>query len=75
MTDHTTPGTDAGPATATETGTDSTPAPDAAEALQQQLVQALMGIIGAPDDAETARAADTVLRALDARLAGETAAA
>ncbi|MFH8797483.1 hypothetical protein [Streptomyces sp. NPDC017941] len=71
MTEHTTPGTDAGPATAT----DSTPAPDAAEALQQQLVQALMGIIGAPDDAETARAADTVLRALDARLAGETAAA
>ncbi|MVO88440.1 hypothetical protein GPA10_27680 [Streptomyces sp. p1417] len=75
MTDHTTPAPETVPEAAPESGPQAAPAPDSTESLQQQLVQSLMGIIGAPDDAETARAADTVLRALDARLAGRAAAA
>ncbi|MDN0197953.1 hypothetical protein [Streptomyces sp. S.PNR 29] len=50
------------------TPTDAGAAPTGTEALQQQLVQCLMDVIAAPDDAGTARAADDVLSALDARL-------
>lgn len=45
------------------------------EALRQSMVEALMRVIGLPDDEGTAREADDVLRALDARLRAEPAAA
>ncbi|ESP95818.1 hypothetical protein KQH42_29925 [Streptomyces sp. CHA1] len=51
------------------------PGPTPADALKQQLVESLMGVIGAPDDADAARTADDVLRTLDAELAQESAAA
>jgi hypothetical protein len=46
-------------------------APTATDALKQQLVESLMGVIGAPDDLDVARGADEVLHALDTRLAEE----
>ncbi|MFF5569116.1 hypothetical protein ACFY7Z_30890 [Streptomyces sp. NPDC012623] len=39
------------------------------ETLQHAMLDKLMAIIGAPDDEDVARAADEVVRALDARLA------
>lgn len=42
--------------------------------LKQSMVESFMAIIGAPDDAQTARDADQVVRALDARLIAEAAA-
>ncbi|MFF9908903.1 hypothetical protein ACF1HU_36520 [Streptomyces olivaceus] len=49
-------------------------APDATGVLQQQLVESLMAVIGAPDDVHVARAADEVLHTLDTRLAAQQAA-
>ncbi|MFD5700370.1 hypothetical protein [Streptomyces lasiicapitis] len=50
----------------------------ATDVLQQQLVESLMAVIGAPDDHDVARAADGVLHTLQTRLtptpAGERAA-
>ncbi|QIB41706.1 hypothetical protein [Streptomyces aureoverticillatus] len=40
----------------------------ATDALQQQLVESLMAVIGAPDDHDVARAADSVLHTLQTRL-------
>ncbi|NEY35414.1 hypothetical protein GTU99_25115 [Streptomyces sp. PRKS01-65] len=57
------------------TETTATAAPTEADALKQQLVESLMGVIGAPDDLDTARRADDVLHTLDTRLAAEPAAA
>jgi hypothetical protein len=51
------------------------PAPTETDALKEQLVHSLMGIIEAPDDQDVARASDELLRTLDARLAQEAAAA
>lgn len=42
--------------------------------LKQSMVESFMAIIGAPDDAQTARDADQVVRTLDARLIAEAAA-
>jgi hypothetical protein len=50
-------------------------APTGADALKQQLVESLMGVIGAPDDPDVARGADEVLKALDGHLAQEPATA
>ncbi|AJP00299.1 hypothetical protein TU94_00785 [Streptomyces cyaneogriseus subsp. noncyanogenus] len=50
-------------------------APTGADALKQQLVESLMGVIGAPDDLDTARRADDVLRTLDTQLARQPTAA
>ena len=50
---------------------DQTPAAAAAdpiETLQHAMVEGLMGIIGAPDDADVAAAGDEVVRRLDAAL-------
>ncbi|EPH43624.1 hypothetical protein ABT390_33555 [Streptomyces aurantiacus] len=47
--------------------------PAGTEALQQQLVESLMAVIGAPDDVHVARAADGVLHTLDTRLAPQPA--
>ncbi|MFJ1707897.1 hypothetical protein [Kitasatospora sp. NPDC088346] len=44
------------------------------DTLKQSVVESFMAIIGAPDDLETARAADEAVRALDARLLTEAAA-
>ncbi|MEU9133856.1 hypothetical protein AB0D08_38200 [Kitasatospora sp. NPDC048540] len=41
--------------------------------LKQSVVESFMAIIGAPDDLDTARAADDVVSALDARLITEAA--
>ncbi|MFF8446924.1 hypothetical protein ACF06Q_04420 [Streptomyces leeuwenhoekii] len=57
------------------TGTTGTVAPTGADALKQQLVESLMGVIGAPDDLDTARRADDVLRTLDTQLARQPTAA
>ncbi|MFB6818836.1 hypothetical protein ACFCV8_30290 [Streptomyces sp. NPDC056347] len=58
-----------------EQSTEHTAAPTGTDALEQKLVESLMGVIGAPDDQDVARASDEVLRALDAELARRTAAA
>ncbi|MEV5886955.1 hypothetical protein AB0L74_30515 [Streptomyces sp. NPDC052020] len=58
--------------TQTPTGT---AAPARTDALKQQLVESLMGVISAPDDLDTARRADDVLRALDTQLARQPATA
>jgi len=41
------------------------------ESLQHSLVELLMAIIGAPDDATLAREGDAAVKALDARLRAE----
>ncbi|MDH6110612.1 hypothetical protein P3T36_006134 [Kitasatospora sp. MAP12-15] len=51
----------------------SQPAPTIDE-LKQSMVESFMAIIGAPDDAQTARDADQVVRTLDALLIAEAAA-
>lgn len=43
--------------------------------LKHAVVESFMAVIGAPDDAQTARDADQVVRTLDARLIAEAAAA
>ncbi|MGR8012175.1 hypothetical protein [Streptomyces hypolithicus] len=54
---------------ATPSGTD----PAGTDLLKQQVVASLMAVIGAPDDQDTARAADDAVRALEVRLAMQTA--
>lgn len=49
-------------------------APTDTDALKEQLVHSLMGIIEAPDDQGVASASDELLRVLDARLAQEAVA-
>ncbi|MDH6224221.1 MULTISPECIES: hypothetical protein [Streptomyces] len=58
------------------TTTTGTTGATSVEALQQAMVGQLMAVIGAPDDKDVARAADDVVRQLDARLreAGSAAA-
>ncbi|MEU1017329.1 hypothetical protein ABZ383_18570 [Streptomyces sp. NPDC005900] len=41
------------------------------DALKHTMVEQLMGVIGAPDDEDVARAADAVVRDLDALLRAE----
>ncbi|MFF8988974.1 hypothetical protein ACF09H_03180 [Streptomyces sp. NPDC014983] len=44
------------------------------EELSHAVVEQLMAVIGAPDDAQVAGAADAAVRALDERLRAEAAA-
>jgi hypothetical protein len=53
------------------TGT-TTETTDPADALKHAMVEQLMGIIGAPDDQDVARAADAVVHELDALLRAES---
>ncbi|MBV2355224.1 hypothetical protein KUM39_12720 [Streptomyces sp. J2-1] len=46
----------------------------ATEELQHAVVEQLMAVIGAPDDAAVAESADAAVRALDERLRAEAAA-
>lgn len=70
------PADQAGQSNPTGQSDQATPdAPTPTDALKQQLVESLMGVIGAPDDADAARTADDILRTLDAELAQESAAA
>ncbi|MFF7635743.1 hypothetical protein ACFZB9_21715 [Kitasatospora sp. NPDC008050] len=41
---------------------------DPIETLQHAMVEGLMGVIGAPDDADVAAAGDEIVRKLDAAL-------
>ncbi|WP_198045442.1 hypothetical protein [Kitasatospora mediocidica] len=55
--------------------TASTEQEPSTDALKESLVGSFMAIIGAPDDLETARNADQVVRDLDARLTAEATSA
>ncbi|WP_369215442.1 hypothetical protein [Streptomyces flavofungini] len=50
----------------------TTEATDPADTLKHAMIEQLMGIIGAPDDEDVARAADGVVRELDALLRAES---
>jgi hypothetical protein len=48
---------------------------ESTDTLRHAMIEQLMAVIGAPDDETVARTADSVVRALDARLREEAAAA
>ncbi|WP_447039678.1 hypothetical protein [Streptomyces sp. DSM 118878] len=59
-------------ATETTATTESAETTDPADTLKHAMIEQLMGIIGAPDDQDVARAADAVVHELDALLRAES---